>query len=57
VRACGWLLAFPWLTQAGEALPNPHNESNLQTMPLFKACFWPKKGAVLQKNPGPTENI
>ena len=26
-------------------------------MPLFKACFWPKNGAILQKNEGPTEII
>jgi hypothetical protein len=26
-------------------------------MRLFKGCFWPKKGAILQKNRGPTEII
>jgi len=38
-------------------LPNPHNESNLQTMPLFIVCFWPKNEAIWQKNGGPTETI
>jgi hypothetical protein len=31
--------------------------NNLQTMPLFKARFWPKNRAVLQKYGGPTEII
>jgi hypothetical protein len=26
-------------------------------MPLFKACFWPKIEAILQKNGDPTKNI
>ncbi len=38
-------------------LPKPHNESNLQTMRFFKVRFWPKSGAFLQKNRGPTEII
>jgi hypothetical protein len=36
---------------------NPHRRSNLQTMRFIKACFWPEKEGVLQKNGGPTENI
>jgi hypothetical protein len=35
-------------------LSNPHNESNLQAMPLIKVRFCPKNEAVLQKIGGPT---
>ena len=38
-------------------MSNPHNESNLQSMPLLKGRFWTKKGAILQKNRGPAEII
>jgi hypothetical protein len=38
-------------------LSNPHNDSNLQPMRPEQVCFWPKIGAVLQKNGGPTEII
>ncbi len=31
--------------------------SNFQTVRLVKVCFWPKSGAILQKNGGPTEII
>jgi hypothetical protein len=29
---------------------NPHNQSSLQTVPSKQDCFWPKYGAILQKN-------
>jgi hypothetical protein len=43
--------------QANEALDNPHNGSNLQTIRREQVRFWPKNRAILQKNRGPTEII
>jgi hypothetical protein len=51
------LLAFSRLIQAGEALANPHNDTNLQIMPLIKDHFCPKIRAILQKNWGPMKII